>query len=71
MESNVFTTNVMYMVIIYQEQHMSVVSLLNMPLSISCRDDTHQKKMQFHAGDTSKTEKLGYIVLKKKSRKCT
>ena len=62
MESNVFTTNVMYMVIIYQEQHMSVVSLLNMPLSISCRDDTHQKKMQFHAGDTSKTEKLGYIV---------
>ena len=23
--------------------------------------------MQFHAGDTSKTEKLGYIVLKKKN----
>ena len=38
-----------------------------MPLSITCRDDTHQKKMQFHAGDTSKTEKLGYIVLKKKN----
>ena len=36
-----------------------------MPLSMSCRDDTHQKKVQFHAGDTSKTEKLGYIILKK------
>ena len=39
-----------------------------MSLSISCRDYTHQKKMQFHAGDTSKTEKLGYIVLKKKQQ---
>ena len=38
-----------------------------MPLSISCRDDTHQKKMQFDAGDTSKTEKLGYSSFWKKN----